>query len=196
MNERVVVNIGSGHRDSERLPSFFGDWRQLRVDADPNVRPDVVADATDLSALQNSMADAIWCAHCLEHLYVHDVPRALSEFRRLLKEDGFVAIMVPDLQTVAREIVADRMDRPLYESEAGPITPHDIVFGYGPAIAEGQLFMAHRCGFTPTLLLNSLQAAGFPHIVVRRKPTWELLAVARAIPFLDEEARETLVNAL
>ena len=53
-------------------------------------------------------------------------------------------------------IVSDQLEKVLYESPAGPITPHDVMFGLGAAVARGHVSMAHRCGFTPSAMLRHL----------------------------------------
>jgi len=196
MSARVVVNVGCGPAGSGRLPAMFRAWRQVRVDVDPSVAPDVVASATDLSAFAAGSVTAVWSAHCIEHLFAHDAVRALSEFHRVLEDDGFACIIVPDLQTIAQYIVSDRLHEVLYESPAGPITAHDVLFGFGQAIAKGRPSMAHRCGFTPTMMLHRLNAAAFSEIVLRRRPSLELAAVARKRPSADAAAREALLAEL
>jgi SAM-dependent methyltransferase len=196
-HERLLVNAGCGPRDSTRLPLHFSGWRQLRVDIDADVKPDLIADLTDLSPIPDSSADAVWAAHCIEHLYEHQVKLALAEFRRVLREDGFVCVIVPDLQTVAQYVAADRLHEPLYQSPAGPITPHDIVFGFGAGIARGRTAMAHRCGFTPGMLQQCFQRLPFGEVVLRRRTTqFELAAVARALPAKDDAERTALMAAL
>jgi len=195
-HERVLVNVGCGPRGS-RLPAYFNGWRQLRVDIDATVEPDIVADLTDLSAIPDRSADAVWAAHCIEHLYEHQVRLALAEFRRVLRDDGFVCVIVPDLQTVAQYIASDRLHEPLYQSQAGPVTPHDIVFGYGAGIARGRTSMAHRCGFTPGVLQRCFQRLPFGEVLLRRRSTqFELAAVARALPAKDDAERTALMAAL
>ena len=194
---RVLANVGCGPRGGGRVPPFFNDWQQLRIDVDASVQPDLIADLTDLSPLPSNSVDALWASHCIEHLYEHDVPRALAEFHRVIREDGFICILVPDLQTVAQHIAADRLHETLYNSAAGPITPHDVLFGHGAAIAAGRTSMAHRSGFTPTLLLKRLQESGFAEITLRRRPdAFELVAVARKRPSRDTAERTQLMNAL
>jgi len=194
---RILANVGCGPPHGSTLPAFFNDWRQLRVDSDASVRPDILADLTDLSPIESGSVDAIWASHCIEHLYQHQVPVALTEFRRVLRDDGFVCVLVPDLQTIAQYIVADRMIEPLYQSPAGPVTPHDIIFGYGAAIAGGRPSMAHRCGFTPGALQRCFQGLPFAEIVLRRRSaSLELAAVARAAPAKDEADRTALMSAL
>ena len=179
-----------------RLPEMFAQWRQIRVDIDPDATPDILADITDMSSIPSGFADAVWTAHCVEHLYEHDVPKALGEIRRILKDDGFGCIVVPDLQSIASRIAEDRMHEVLYTSPAGPITPHDVVFGFGQAIARGQLAMAHRCGFTPTVMTQHLNAAGFGGYALLRRANFELAAVVRRQDWPDSGERDALLAAL
>ena len=195
--EPVLVNVGCGPREGTSLPAYFSSWRQVRVDIDAAAKPDVLADITDLSPIADGTADAVWAAHCIEHLYEHQVPVALAEFRRVLRDDGFVCVIVPDLQTVAQYVADDRLHEPLYQSPAGPVTPHDIVFGFGAAIASGQTSMAHRCGFTPGMLQRCFHGLPFGEVLLRRRSNaLELVAVARAIPARDEAERAALMVAL
>jgi SAM-dependent methyltransferase len=175
---------------------MFADWRQLRVDLDPEVAPDLLADIVNLSPVPSGMADAVWTAHCVEHLYEHDIPAALSEIRRVLKDDGFACIVVPDLQAVAAYIAQDKMHEVLYVSPAGPVTPHDVVFGFGPALAVGRMTMAHRSGFTPTAMALRLQAAGFGGYALLRRPNLELAAVVRKQAWTDVRERDALLANL
>jgi SAM-dependent methyltransferase len=195
--ERVVVNVGCGPRNATGLPGYFDSWRQLRVDIDASVEPDILADLTDLSPIPDASADAVWAAHCVEHLYEHQVPIALAEFRRILRNDGFACVIVPDLQAVANYVAADRLHEPLYQSPAGPVTPHDIFFGFGAAIAQGRTSMAHRCGFTPGMIQRCFQQQPFGELLIRRRNSeFELAVIARAKPAKNEAERAALMVAL
>jgi hypothetical protein len=115
----------------------------------------------------------------------------------VLGEDGFVCVIVPDLQLVAQYVAEDRLHDPLYQSAAGPITPHDIFFGFGAAIAGGRTSMAHRCGFTPGSLARCFQQQPFGELLVRRRSAnFELAAVARVNPAKDDADRAALMTAL
>ncbi len=196
-NEHVLLNVGCGPADGGVLPAYFAGWRQLRVDVDPAVAPDILADLTDLSPIPDASADAVWAAHCIEHLYEHQVPLALKEFRRVLREDGFVCLIVPDLQTVAAYLVADKLHEALYQSAAGPVSAHDVVFGFGAAIAAGRPSMAHRCGFTPGMLQKCFRELPFAEIMLRRRSAQlELAAVARVQAATDDAERAALMTAL
>jgi len=193
---RLLVNLGSGPKEAAWLPPFFADWRELRVDADPTASPDLLADITDLSAIESGSADAVWMSHCLEHLHLHQVGKAVNEIHRILGDNGFLCLIVPDLQSLAEYIAGDRLHEVVYQSPAGPVTAHDIVFGYGPFLARGRSGMAHRCGFTPTLLGSKLREAPFAEIVLHRRPGHELAAIAcKRAPAGDAE-RQALIAAL
>ena len=140
------------------------------MDIDPNVQPDVLGTMTDMASVQTASIDAIVSSHNIEHLYPHEVPLALAEFVRVLKPDGMVLITCPDLQSVCARVARGELASPLYESPAGPIAAIDILYGLRPAMAAGNLYMAHRCGFTLELLANTLQACGFPRSVGQARP--------------------------
>lgn len=192
----VFVNLGSGPRTAAALPQLFAGWRELRVDVEPAARPDLVADITDLSPIGTDSVDGVWCSHCLEHIYAHQVDAALGEMSRILKARGVACVLVPDLQTVAGHIAADRLHETLYQSPAGPITPHDVVFGFGRDVARGLDFMAHRCGFTPSALIERFARSDFADFVVFRRSNFEIGAIASKTPWRSQAERDRLVQAL
>jgi ubiquinone/menaquinone biosynthesis C-methylase UbiE len=171
-DQRIVLHVGCGAAEAESLHQKFRgpDWREVRLDLDPSVNPDVLASIIDMRQIADGSADAVWSSHNLEHLSAHEVPLALREFFRVLKPGGFVLITLPDLQQVAEFIVADKLEDVAYESPAGPITPLDCVFGLGSAIATGHPLMAHRTGFTEKTLRMHLQRAGFGDVRISFSP--------------------------
>lgn len=193
---KLLINLGCGPRGSAWLPAMFSNWREVRVDLDAEVAPDILADITDLSAIETGSVDAIWSAHCIEHVYLHQVSLAVAEAYRILRDDGFYCLIVPDLQAIAEYIAQDRLHEVVYEAPVGPVVAHDMIYGYGASIARGRTSMAHRCGFTPTLLLQKLQEAPFAEIVLKRRPQQELAAIAcKRAPASDVE-REAFLTAL
>ena len=80
------------------------------------------------------------------------------------------------------------MEDALYMSPMGPIAPLDIVFGHRASLAGGNLFMAHRTGFTASTLAAALIKAGFAAVMMQRSPSaFNLDAVAfRTMP-TDEQ---------
>jgi SAM-dependent methyltransferase len=194
--QKLLINVGCGPTLMVTRTDIFQDWRQLRVDIEESVHPDVIADLTDLSPLPSGSADALWSSHCVEHLYQSQVPGALKEFHRVLSDDGFAVILVPDLQAVADRIVADKFDEPIYTSGMGPVSAHDMFYGFGPSIAAGQTSMAHRCGFTPSILVNLLNATSFAEYAIRRLGSLELLIVARKSRGTHDNNSEAILQAL
>lgn len=168
----VLLHVGCGpSRKAQTTAGFVGDdWTELRLDIDPGVSPDIVGTMTDMGAVADASVDAVFSSHNIEHLYPHEVPVALAEFLRVLKPAGFVVITCPDLQSVASLVAEDRLTEPAYQSPAGPIAPLDILYGHRPAMAAGNLYMAHRCGFTERVLGDTLRASGFPSVASFRRP--------------------------
>ena len=89
--------------------------------------------------------------------------------RHVLRPDGFVEIRVPDLNAVIQHVLEKKMELTdvLYESPAGPITVLDVIYGFDQEIAtSGNDFFAHKTGFSPEVLHQTLSAAGFEAVYV------------------------------
>jgi SAM-dependent methyltransferase len=190
----TFLHVGCGPKRKDRTTPAFAapQWSEVRLDIDPAVAPDVVGSIVDMSAVAAGSMDAVFSSHNIEHLYPHEVPKAVAEFLRVLKPDGFLVITCPDLQSVARLVAEDKLTEPAYTSPAGPIAPIDIIYGHRPQIAAGNLFMAHRCGFTLKVLLGVLKQGGFSRIAGKRRdaPNFDLWAVAtKAVLDADEIRR-------
>jgi SAM-dependent methyltransferase len=166
-----VLHVGCGVYNRAKLPPVFQTgWREIRLDIDPEVDPDVVSSITDMRAINDGVIDAVYSSHNVEHLYPHEVALALGEMRRVLKSTGFAFITLPDLQEVARHVAEGKLEEPLYMSPLGPISALDIIFGHRPALASGNTFMAHHTGFTGVTLGAALVNAGFAAVLLQRDP--------------------------
>lgn len=191
----VFLHVGCGPKHQEQTPFAGKAWSEIRLDIDESVNPDLLGSMTDLSAVSDQTVDAVFSSHNIEHLYPHDVPLALSEFKRVLKPDGFVLITCPDLQSVCALVAADKLTEPAYQSGQGPISPIDILYGHRAAMQNGNLYMAHRCGFTRKVLSATLQNAGFSSIVQVRPDQFVLWAIGMLIADVDlltQKAKEYL----
>ena len=186
---KTFLHVGCGQNTKVNAGRGFqsDDWQEIRFDINPAVHPDIVGSMTDMSGVADSSVDAIYSSHNIEHLYPHEVPLALTEFKRVLKPDGFIVITCPDLQSLAQLIVDNKLTEPAYQSPAGPIAPLDILYGLRPALASGNLYMAHHCGFTQKVLAEVIQHCGFNRAIVRQRAEFfDLWALAFKYEVEDE----------
>jgi ubiquinone/menaquinone biosynthesis C-methylase UbiE len=193
---KSFLHVGCGPKRKDRTTAGFADWGELRFDIDESVQPDLVGTMTDMSSVSTESVDAVFSSHNIEHLYPHEVPVALSEFLRVLKPDGFAVITCPDLQAVCALVAEDKLTEPAYTSPAGPIAPLDILYGHRPPMARGNLYMAHRCGFTEKVLSGTLQSSGFKRVasLKRGTPYFDLWALATKSDLNEEELLQLAKN--
>lgn len=179
---KTFLHVGCGPNSKDQTTNGFNNdaWIECRFDIDERVQPDLVGSMTDMSAVPDASVDAIFSSHNIEHLYPHEVAVALKEFLRVLKPDGFLVITCPDLQSVCALVAEDKLTETAYTSPAGTIAPIDILYGHRQAMAQGNLFMAHRCGFTQIVLDGTLRTHGFQTVasMKRAHPAYDLWAVA------------------
>ncbi len=189
---QTLLHVGCGPKRKDQTTLGFNTdaWHEIRLDIDPAVSPDVTGTMTDMSKVEPASVDAIFSSHNIEHLYPHEVPVALAEFLRVLKDDGFTVITCPDLQSVCALVAQDKLTEPAYTAPAGPIAPIDILYGHRPPMARGNLYMAHRCGFTRKVLQGTLQAAGFQSVATLARPKYfDLWALASKAKRNEDELR-------
>jgi len=176
---KTVLHVGCNRADRRSLPKMFQSrWREIRLDIDPEVMPDIVASMLDMSPIDSASVDALYSSHNIEHLHPHEVEIALKEFRRVLKPDGVLVLTCPDLQSVCALVAEDKLEEPAYIAPVGPIAPIDILYGFRVAMANGNLFMAHKTGFTAKSLRRALQESGFKTTEVHRGRSYDLWALA------------------
>ena len=188
--QKSFLHVGCGPKHKDQTTKGFNTdkWREVRFDIDESVKPDLVGTMTDMSSVADASMDALFSSHNIEHLYPHEVPVALKEFLRVLQPEGFVVITCPDLQSVCQLVAEDKLTDAAYVSPAGPIAPLDILYGHRPAMARGNLYMSHRCGFTKKTLTADLQAAGFGSVATLNRPEhFDLWALATKQRLEEEE---------
>jgi hypothetical protein len=168
---KQFLNVGCGPRNIAVKTQCFNtpEWHEVRLDIDPGVEPDVVGAITDMGSIATGSMDALYSSHNIEHIFAHEVPIALKEFHRVLNPEGFVVIHCPDIQTVSEAVLNDKLLEPLYVSPAGPIAPIDILYGHRASVAQGKVYMAHKCGFTYSVLVRAFLDAGFGSMIGGRR---------------------------
>lgn len=154
------LHVGCGPQTKKNLKGFES-WDEVRLDIDPLVNPDIVGTLTDMNGANTGAFGAVYSSHNIEHVFPHEVPTVLKEFHRVLGDDGFVVITCPDLQSVGAQLATGNLTESLYESDAGPISAMDIIYGHIGLIAKGNQYMAHKSGFTFPVLSELFSEAGF-----------------------------------
>lgn len=154
----------------EPLPAWMKGVVEVRLDIDPDCKPDIVASITDMGDI--GPFDHIYTSHTLEHLYDYDVPKALSEFLRVLTHGGSVIIIVPDVEGVTcnRDV--------LYVSPGGPICGLDLYYGK-TSYVEQNSYYAHHTAFVAQTLSSALRDAGFDQVTVKRMGNHNLMGVGK-----------------
>ncbi len=176
------LHVGCGRATKANTTAGFNNdsWQEVRFDIDPDCSPDIIGSIVDMTAVADASFDAVFSSHSLEHVYAHEVPQVINEFARVVTDDGFVVLTCPDLQTVCEAVASDKLLEPLYVSPAGPIAPIDVLFGHRASIAAGKHYMAHRCGFTYSVLSRLFLTGGFKSVFggPRGAPAYDLWMIA------------------
>jgi ubiquinone/menaquinone biosynthesis C-methylase UbiE len=187
------LHVGCGSKRKAQTTKGFNtpEWEEIRLDIDRAVQPDIIGSMTDMKAIAAQSVDAVYSSHNIEHLYAYEVPIALGEFLRVLKPNGLAIITCPDLQSVCTLVADNKLTQAAYQSSMGPITPLDILYGHQASIQKGNVYMAHRCGFTRDVLSGSLRYAGFTSVIAFSRPKhFDLWAFASK----ESLSQEQLIN--
>jgi len=189
---KTFLHVGCGHLNKFRCKGFDNDnWKEIRLDIDENVNPDIVGTLTDMKLVETGSVDAVYSSHNIEHIFPHEVPIALREFYRVLKEDGIVVITCPDIQSVGEALTQDKLFETLYESPMGPVTAFDILYGHRKTTVDGNIFMVHKGGFTYSTLDTKFKEAGFKMKYGGRRPgAFDLYIVA----FKQKKSEEEVIK--
>ena len=189
---KTFLNVGCGPKSEFQIKGFDNDdWKEIRFDIDEDVNPDIVGTLTDMSLVETASVDAVYSAYNIDHIYAHEVPIALGEFFRVLKDDGFVVIKCPDLQSVAEAIAQDKLLDTLYISPIGPISAIDIMYGNRQEISDGNTYMEKKVGFTYSVLNGSFAEVGFKtRYGGRSQNAFELTLVA----FKQKKSEEEIIK--
>lgn len=190
---KKVLHVGCGQKRKGQLPKIFqgDDWQEIRLDISPSVKPDIVADIMDMHPVADGSVEAVFSSHNIEHVYIYQVQQVLGEFHRVLRLGGVAFITCPDLQAIAFAVAQGGLEKKLYDSPSGVITPLDILYGHTASMAKGQHYMAHKCGFSAETLGRRMQMAGFRDVMVERDKDYNIWArgtkVAANDPRMQEE---------
>jgi SAM-dependent methyltransferase len=159
-----LLHVGCG---GETAPPWLLRSSEVRLDLNPDHKPDIVASMTDMGDI--GTYDVVYSCHSLEHLKPTDVGLALSEFLRVLNPGGKVLIIVPDLEGVKPT------SEPLFEAGCGVICGLDLF--YGAHALRYIPYMEHKCGFVSETIKEALELTGFVGVIAQRLERYNLMAV-------------------
>lgn len=158
------------HGAENSLPDWAEGCEEVRFDIDPNCEPDIMGSMVEMGYIGGF--DFVYSCHALEHLYPHEVPVALLEHFRVLKDGGVAITIVPDLEGIQAN------DEPVYESYSGWITGLDMIYGKASFI-EDNIYMAHHTGFTAATLAERYKEAGFIEVSVKKVDCRSIMCVGK-----------------
>ena len=103
---KKFLHVGCGQAQKKDTTKVFisDDWDEVRLDIDPSVNPDIIGDILDLNDIKDNSYDAVFSSHNIEHVFMHEVKIALNEFKRVLKDDGFLLICCPDISKAKAQL--------------------------------------------------------------------------------------------
>ena len=177
---KKLLHVGCGGAGrAETHHSFQGaEWEHVRLDIDPEMKPDIVSSMVHLEGVEDESVDGIYSSHNMEHLHPRDVKLAAKSFHRVLKDRGRIVIVVPDFELACEQVIRGEGTKTMYVSPAGPICAMDIIFGYSPYTLNNP-FMQHRTGFTKEWMHILLVDQGFHNVEVVTTENFDLWAYAR-----------------
>ena len=102
-------------------------------------------------------AEVVYSSHTLEHLTKTEGLALLRECHRVLRPDGTIRLVVPDLARIVNEYVSGRMAAEDFVAALGVLPEYK---GRGPKVLQRR-FQNHACMYDPARLLAILDDIGF-----------------------------------
>lgn len=154
-NEQIVrgVMLKNGLRLNLGCGEFHLDGF-VNVDAQEEVKPDLVCDILDLP-YEPETVDEIYAGHILEHFDWKEGEEALRYWMKLLKPGGRISICVPDIDYVIKEYAANPSPEKLREMNDTYIYSLHQVY-------------PHKYAYSADLLKETMESAGF--VDLKRMP--------------------------
>ncbi len=141
-NKKKILDIGCGHQHWD----FEGEGVPVRVDIRDECEPDYRCDARALP-FGDASYDMVFCSHVLEHFDRHELEDLLTEWTRVLRWNGELRMIVPDITWAAERLL----------KEDGSMDRHvkNVLYG-GQEYPEN----FHKNGFTLGSLKDDLKRYG------------------------------------
>lgn len=139
---KKIVDVGSGKiEDSYRTE----EGEVLRVDIREDVNPDYRCDVRQMPFATEEF-DIVFSSHVLEHFSRTEVPTVLDEWVRILKKDGELRLVLPNIKWAAQHVMNDEIDADVM----------NVLYG-----AQTYEENFHKMGFIPKIIEQLLAERGF-----------------------------------
>lgn len=143
---KKIVDLGSGPLEDSYNTS---EGTVIRVDVREDVQPDYRCDIRN-TPFETGSIDVVFSSHTLEHFARCDVEKVVDEMIRIMKPDGELRLLLPNLKWAAQHIMNGEVDM------------HVMNVLYGAQSYEENF---HKVGFTPEMIEQLLRQKGFVHFV-------------------------------
>jgi ubiquinone/menaquinone biosynthesis C-methylase UbiE len=125
----------------------YPDCKMLRLDIRPEVKPDILADATNLNFIPAGTFDIVHSSHVLEHFPRGAWKGVLAGWIRLLNQEGEIWFNLPNIMWAAERMAIDKV-----------IDEHVLNVLYG---GQDNEFDYHYNGLTPEIMEIELKKHRF-----------------------------------
>jgi ubiquinone/menaquinone biosynthesis C-methylase UbiE len=131
------LNIGAGSKQKQGY---------LHHDIRPLKDIDIVCDARSFPEELYETFDEVFASHVLEHFNRFEVKQVLQEWSRLLRHEGTIDIVVPDVREISRQLIKGYIDINFFSY---------LMFG-----GNDYEFNIHKFGFDINSLEELLESLG------------------------------------
>lgn len=143
---KKIIDLGCGPMPESYVTD---EGSVLRVDIREEVKPDYRCDLRMLP-FGTGEFDIVFSSHTLEHFPRKDVPIVLDEAIRIMKPEGELRLVLPNIKWAAQHIMNDEID--------GDVL--NVLYG-----AQSYDENFHKMGFTPQIIEQLLAERGFKKFV-------------------------------
>ena len=172
-NQIIKLNLGCGHQVPDgwinidnalgarfaKIPFFRALNRKLRLFNLEWSEKIYLHDLTRKFPWADSTIDVAYSSHTLEHFSREEGRRFLSECHRVLRKDGIIRIVVPNLQNNIVEYIEGRIRADEFVEKLG------VLYGNGGGVLKNRLYpfigFPHKCMYDSPRLLEILSEIGF-----------------------------------
>jgi predicted SAM-dependent methyltransferase len=109
---------------------------------------------------ENNSVDIVYTSHTLEHFTKEDGFMFLKECYRVLKKDGIIRVVVPDLEVFVDKYIAGKIPADEFVKELNVLSSPSDLRGLKKAITT-MISFPHKCMYDHKALLNNMREVGF-----------------------------------